>query len=257
MVRPFFCFWYNRYTEMGKMQKVTVVLLTWKRIPKLKDTMTSLLNQTYKDFNIHISNGNLDFVEKINTYIKKLRSEVPITVSHDGNDKFTFRRFEVCQRLVSDGTDIVLFIDDDVIIPDNYVEMCLNQYEPKTYKSGYAWNFQDGGSDYYNKRTRRYDNEEIIHYCGTAMSMIDASIFLDDNLINNAPEASYKIEDLWLSYYADSILGWKLQYLDLPGASVIATDGVSLARQVLYDKVNKKTFLKQLIELGWNIKDNK
>lgn len=241
------------------MQKVTVVILTWKRIPKLKDTMMSLLNQTNKDFNIHISNGNLQVVEKIDTYIKKLRliSDMQISVSHDGNDKFTFRRFDVCQRLANDGTEIVLFIDDDVTIPDNYVEMCLNQYEPKSYKSGYAWNFQDGGSDYYNKRTRRYDNDEIIHYCGTAMSMIDASIFLDDNLINTAPESSYKIEDLWLSYYVDSILGWKLEYLDLPGASVVAADGVSLARQVLNDTVNKKTFLKQLIELGWNIKDHK
>lgn len=233
--------------------KVTVVLLTWKRIPKLKDTLTSLLNQTYKDFNIHISNGNLDYVEKINTHIKKLNSAIPITVSHDGNDRFTFRRFDICKKLAESGTDIVLFIDDDVTLPENYVEMCLGQYEPKTYKSGYAWNFQEGGSNYYEKRTRRYDNDEVIHYCGTAVSMIDASIFLNDGLISEAPESSYKIEDLWLSYYANSVLGWKLEYLDLPGTTVGGSDAVSLAREVLRDPMNKAEFLRYLIGLGWKL----
>lgn len=222
------------------------------RLSNLKGTLKSLLNQTYNDFNIHISNGNLTVKDTLDGYVQKLGSD-RITVSHDGNSRYTFRRFDVCKRLAEAGTEIVLFIDDDVLIPNDYVEQCLNQYEPQTYKSNYAWNFQDGGSDYYYKRTRRYDNEERIHYCGTAASMVDASIFLIPGVVQDAPESSLKIEDLWMSYYADHILGWKLSYMNLNEVSIGGSDNVSLARQVLHDPTNKATFLKELVATGWDL----
>jgi len=234
------------------MREVAVVLLTWQRLHNLRKSLEMLFKQDYKEFDVFVSNGNLsqsDVVEKqVQRYIDKGLS---VQLAHDGNDLFTFRRFSVGKRLASLGYKIVLFIDDDVSFPETYINHCLNQYEPKTYKSGFAWEFTQNGSNYYKYRKRLYNNKRKVHYCGTAVSMIDASIFLDNGLIDTAPEVALKIEDLWLSFYANKVLGWKLMYMEVPGISIAGSDNVALFKELLQTKENKAYFLRQLVEMGW------
>ena len=122
--------------------KVAIVLLTWQRINNFKLTLQQLLNQDYKDFDIYVSNANLstNAVAGMEKYVKYYTGKgLRITLSHDGNDTYAFRRFTVGKRLAEDGYDVVMFIDDDVTVPGTYVSKCLLQYEPKSYKSGFAW----------------------------------------------------------------------------------------------------------------------
>lgn len=240
---------------MSKDLNVYVVLLTWRRIPFLKKTLEFLYNQTYKDFTIHITNGNIPRSGSVDRIADLYRQRgLKIDVSHDGNDIFAFRRFTVGKQLAEAGADVVLFIDDDIVFPANYIENCLSQYEPKTYKSGFAWSFQRGGEDYYRFRTRHWDNNQTIHYCGTGIGMIDASIFLQPGLLD-APEEAYKIEDLWLSYYAQHVLKWKLLYMNTPGVTIGGADNVALFKDILASKYNKADFLRLLIsKYGWKIK---
>ena len=161
----------------------------------------------------------------------------------------------IAYKLAEAGYDIVMFIDDDVTFPTSYISRCLDQYEPKSYKSGFAWILHHKGSSYYKHRTRVYDNEKQVHYCGTGFSMIDASIFLDPGLIKKAPRAAYKIEDLWLSFYAQHIKKWKLAYMHTPGVVLAGADSVALYKQIQTDPVNKTDFLHQLVKRGWKLPD--
>ena len=237
--------------------KVAIVLLTWQRINNFKLTLQQLLNQDYKDFDIYVSNANLssNAVAGMEKYAKYYTGKgLRITLSHDGNDTYAFRRFTVGKRLAEDGYYVVMFLDDDVTVPGTYVSKCLLQYEPKSYKSGFAWLLHRKGSSYYQHRTRVWDNRRQVHYCGTGFSMIDASIFLDPGLLK-APEAAYKIEDLWLSYYVQHVKKWKLAYMETPGVQLGGADSVALYKQVQTDPVNKTVFLHELVKLGWKIPD--
>ena len=238
--------------------KTVIVLLTWQRISGLKHTLEGLSNQTYKDFDIHISNGNLDgsAMSVIEKYVRFYKQKgLRIQVTHDGNDIYAFRRFTVGKKLYESGYDVVMFIDDDIKFPQTYVENCLSQYEPKTYKSGFTWTFFHKGSSYYKYRERIYKNDgPPIHYCGTGISMIDSSIFKEDGLFN-APDGAYKIEDLWLSYYAQHVLGWRLMYMETPKVLIGGSDSVALFKQIQKDQYNKNHFLQELVKMGWKIPD--
>jgi glycosyltransferase involved in cell wall biosynthesis len=235
-----------------KNVRITVVLLSWQRIGNLKRTLQSLSEQTFNNFEVFISNGNLRGAKNVNDYAKLFSDRLKIRVSHDGNEMFAFRRFSVGKRLATEGTDIILFIDDDVVFGEDYLENCLRYYEPKSYKSGFAWSFQNGGKDYYGQRTRILDYDSKVHYCGTGVSIIDASIFLDEGLIKKAPPESYKIEDLWLSYYAQHIKKWKLGYIEMKNVTIGGADSVALYKKIITDKKNgqsidKADFLRLLV----------
>lgn len=237
---------------MGGKYKVTIVLLTWQRLSALPKMLTSLQNQTYQNFNIRISNANLVKFQYVENVAKKFDGRLDIEVSHEGNDKFAFRRFTVGKDLAERGTNIILFIDDDVSIPNDYVEQCLRYYEEKSYKSGFAWRIDRGGMDYYKYRTRIHDPNQKVHYCGTGLGMIDASIFLDPRLIQHAPPESIKIEDLWLSYFAQRVLKWKLAPIPQENVILGGGDSVALYKQIIKEKhiekaPDKADFLRLLV----------
>lgn len=235
-------------------KRVAVVVLVWQRIHFLHKTLKSLTEQSTKDFKVFLSNGNLPRSEEVEKHANFYRKQgLDVEVSHDGNDLFAFRRLSVGKRLAQEGYEIILFIDDDVIFPETYVEGCVAQYEPSTYKSGFTWTFQRNGENYYKYRTRVHNNEKRIHYCGTGIAMIDSSIFLKDGLINDAPEGAIRIEDLWLSFYADHVLGWKLMNMRTPNVKVGGSDAVALYKELLQSEYNKAHFLRDLVAMGWNL----
>ena len=236
--------------------KVAVVLLTWQRLSRLQFSLKSLSRQSHKDFDVIISNANMTShaMRVIEKYAKIYRMQgLSIAVRHDGNKEYAFRRFYVGKDLYDQGYDVVMFLDDDVSVPNTYIENCLKQYEPKTYQSGFTWLLYNRGKNYYKFRKRVYSNKNTIHYAGTGFSMIDASIFGDRDLIEKAPPAAIKIEDLWLSYYVSLKRGWSIRYMEAPGVSLGGSDSVALWRSVQRDDVDKADFLKQLIEMGWKI----
>lgn len=239
-------------SAMKGKYKVTIVLLTWQRLSSLNGMLNSLSNQSYKNFDVRISNANLIKFEYVESVAKKFDGHLDIEVSHEGNDKFAFRRFSVGKDLAERGTNIILFIDDDVKIPNDYVEQCLRYYEEKSYKSGFAWTLDRGGSNYYQHRTRIHNPSQRANYCGTGLGMIDAAIFLDPRLISQAPPEALKIEDLWLSYFAQRVLKWKLSPIPMENVILGGADNVALYRQVLKEKgtikaPDKTDFLRLLV----------
>lgn len=236
------------------MSDTAIVLLTWQRIRGLKETLKMLSDQTYDDFDVYISNANLRASQNVESIAKTFNGKMDIWVRHDGNDYYAFRRMFVGRYLAEQGYKTILFIDDDIRFDKHYVQNVMHHWEPKTYKSGYAWNIT--GKDYYTERSRVNDGKSRIKYCGTGISMVDASIFLEDGLVFDYPQGALKVEDLWLSFYVDHVMKrkkWKLKYMHLPNVVIGGADNVALHKQIQKDSYTKADFLGELVEMGWKV----
>lgn len=227
-------------------------MLTWQRLSKLPGSLEMLCNQTNKDFSLYISNSNLDEISRVEELVAPFKEKLNINLTHDSNEMYSFRRLVIGKDLALKGFDAVLFLDDDVLIPQNYIEQCLSYFEPNSYKSAYAWQFLENGQNYYRSRIRITKTDSKVHYCGTAVSIVDAKIFLNNDLLSAKDEA-HKIEDLWMSYYADHVLKWKLEYIPIEGLTIGGNDPVALSKVVKRNRNNKAVFLRKLVSLGWKL----
>lgn len=105
----------RKVTELFTVdKKVTIVLMTWKRIPLLHETLRDLSQQTYKHFDLHISNGNLDSSKEVDKIVKSYSKLLKISTFHDGNEYKSFRRFFAAKRAAEAGSEVILFLDDDI-----------------------------------------------------------------------------------------------------------------------------------------------
>lgn len=231
--------------------RAAVILLSWQRPQGTYQNLVDLNNQTVEGFKVIISNSNPLISNKLNSYKAKFPN-LDIDVRDESNDYMSFRRFFIAKEMAEMGIDVIFFIDDDIMIPRNYIERSLDSFHPRTYSSSYAWTLDDGGSDYYKKRTRVFDNESNIKYCGAGIAMIDASIFLQEGLFD-APKEAYGIDDLWLSYYCDHVAKYKLTYLDSKNVSIGGGDSVALHRSIARQSYTKKDFLIDLVNRGWSV----
>jgi hypothetical protein len=238
------------------MKRVAVIVLTWERPHLLHKTLFSLSKQTNKSFDVYISNSNIKnkrFVDKTSLVYK---NKLNIKTEHVSNEYFCFRRFFLAKKLYEEGTEIIVFLDDDITIPDDYIEKCLAQYEPQSYKSWWAWNFNGKPYKYVKDRTRIQDPTVKVDYCGTGVSIIDASIFADKGLFD-CPKEAYEMDDLWISYFTSHVRKWRLSYLDIDGVKLGGDDSVALFRKIMQDKTSprykKLDFLEKLRSFGWKV----
>jgi len=182
-----------------------IIMCTWKRINKLQQTIDLLNIQTNKDFTFFIWNNNSSIVNQVNKLTEQYKW---IFVKHSPTNVGGIGRFYYA-REINDKYDKIIFIDDDQIFKNTFVEDMLNNYEVKTIKSWYSWTFNS--DDYFDRN--KINNGENAHYCGTGICLIDSSAFNNDELFNNIPSEYAFIEDLWLSYFVTNILNWKAKGL--------------------------------------------
>ena len=229
-------------------KKVAVILLTWKRLHMLNETLQSLASQTYKDFVLHISHGDASTFNDLKEIVTRYEDRLAITYSLGSNDKFCFRRYDYARQLAQDGVEVIFFLDDDLIIPNNHIELGIGQYKPKTYQSSWAFKFLDSPPKY-NNRKRIQQKDITPDHCGPGMSMIDSSIFLSDDFFNNDLIVnSYQFDDIWISYFVKNF-GWNLEYLEST-IQLKPLDDVAMYPNL---KKYKEVFARKLYDAGWNI----
>lgn len=239
--------------------KVAIILLTYGRIDLLPLTLSMLDKQTYKDFDLYISNGNYEQEDIVKDYALQFK-DLNVTVLETSNKFISFRRFFNAYRLRQKHSyDVFLFLDDDIVFENSYVEKALNQYEPKTYKSWWAWSL-DGASDKpYRDRSRVMNvNESKVDYCGPGVSIVDASIL--DNIGLFKPLGNiYHIDDVWMSYFVSCKMpGWKLGFLDVPANFNMerADDHNALWKKTIIGQdglMTKEEYVSRLIKSGWKL----
>ena len=98
---------------------ISVIIPTYRREDPLKDTLDDLLKQDYPDFEVLVIDQTATHSPAIQSYLENLANQHKISwyrldwASLPGARNYGVRRAQ---------GDIVLFIDDDVRLPDNYLK---------------------------------------------------------------------------------------------------------------------------------------
>jgi hypothetical protein len=227
-------------------KNTALIVLTYERISTFESITKKLELQTNKDYDLFIYNSGPHF-KSIEIISQKIFKETSYNLLHTDINEGCWRRYELARELAQNGYKRVLFLDDDIIIPSNYIDLALKQYEQNTYKSWWAWDLM-GGNNYDTDRVRVLDKDIPANYCGAGVSIIDSSIFLDNNFFNIPIEETKWMDDIWLSFYSKNVLGWNISYLDIPKISFSdsASDSNALYKKIDQDGIigiNKKDYL--------------
>lgn len=182
---------------------IAIIMCCWKRIDKLPQTFKQLEAQRDQDFVLYLWNNNPDNKVAIQDAIGK--TELKVYAYHSENNVGGIGRFYYAKQIVANH-EIVVFIDDDQIFNENMTAIFRANYDENAVKSRWAFRFQ---STNYWDRFKPVETNQPVHYCGTGGLVIPAKVFKDPKLFD-FPVRFLFVEDLWLSYYCDAVLGMKL-----------------------------------------------
>ena len=181
-------------------------MCTYIRFENLKTTLGCIQKQTNKDFDFYIVD-NSNRHTKLLGYLEKFGNGIDISVHNYHNEFKQFARFVLARDLAEQGYEKIIFIDDDEIIPDTFIQDCYDQYEPDKVKS--FWSHMV--DKIYNSKVK-LEKDECGNYAGTGGLICNSSLFLNDDFFD-CPEDYWIIDDLWLSFYILKHTKLKIQEL--------------------------------------------
>jgi glycosyltransferase involved in cell wall biosynthesis len=183
-------------------------MCTYIRFENLSGTLDCINNQTNKDFDFYIvDNSNQN--EKLLKYLDKFKGNLNISVHNYLNEFKQFARFLLARDLAEQGYKKIIFIDDDEIIPNTFIQECHKQYEKKYIKSFWAHKI-----NLKYKKKIKIEGDELGNYAGTGGLVCDAKLFLNEDFFD-CPEEYWIIDDLWLSYYVLKFTEYKIKELKI------------------------------------------
>jgi hypothetical protein len=188
--------------------KTAVIFLTYVRLEYIPQTAECFKNQTNKDFDLYISNNSPmqdKCVEKIKKYLSDIGTNV--YVRNDNNEYKIFSRFYMAKELEAEGYEKIIFLDDDEIFPDTFIQECYDQYEEDVVKTFWAHRIE---SIY--KRKVKLEGNELGNYAGGGGLVCSSKVFTNEELFN-CPEKYMIVDDLWLSYCLLKFTDYKIKTL--------------------------------------------
>lgn len=195
--------------EFKGKSKTAVILCTYRRLEYFAETSRCLKDQTNTDFDLYIAN-NSDNETKLTKSVTKFLHDAPFNtyVENFFNEFKPFSRFLIARDLAKEGYEKIIFIDDDEILSQHFIQNCYDQYEENSFKSFYAHIVKD---NYWKKQ--KLHKKQLGNYAGTGGLVCNAKFFLDDDFFG-CPEEFYIIDDLWLSYYILRYTDYTIKLLD-------------------------------------------
>ena len=168
-----------------------------KENPVNENCVGSILNQTYKDFQIVVPMGNTDkeweYPEKVKVYTTKAKSFHTIM-------KSALRKVE---------GDAVIFLNHNVVLPENYLEMLDLHFHPYEKPICYSSYTSDYGDNENQIVSREYNKAQLWRSCYIPMStMIIAKNVLDEMRFNKDFDYLY-----WWNFVADIALNWEFTFI--------------------------------------------
>lgn len=226
--------------------KIGVIMCTWKRISKLKQTLRLLNLQDNLNFKFHIWNNNRSIKSDIDEIISSENYKFSIEVYHSDENVGGIGRFYYAQK-VKDDFDAFIFIDDDQTFDRTMIDRFINAFEENKLKSRWAWRFI--GEKYHTRQKVSLGCKKV-HYCGTGGMVVPSKVFNSQEVFNIPKEYQF-IEDLWLSYVCDKVLGMTLESIKDDGFIMQVADGKDQYNKL---KGKKDDFMKYLRTVkNWEI----
>lgn len=206
--------------SLDQDNQIHIIMCCWKRVHNLSKQIDNLIHQTVSHMiHLHLINNNKNEKQNIDTIIRHKQNTnqyIKITCKHYDNTYNCFQRhFYIRDILLKDNMiKYVIFIDDDQIFPNDWVERLWSRRESKIYTGWYTKTWRNN-KDYWNgsiitlenNMTNELPHMDLCHYIGPGGSLIDTFIFHPHSLLWNVsiiPEQFnvYEMDDIWLSYVA-------------------------------------------------------
>lgn len=225
-----------------------VIMCVWKRVEGFEKTIKQLNSQTHKDFKLFIWNNNSDLEDQ---FVKLLQTHATFKYEFytSPNNIGGFGRFKYADKIrrTQGLIDYCVFIDDDQDFDSNLLSTFLSEARPNTILSQWGWEFTRLW--YYGTDARRERLPgQTVHYAGTGGMIADMRVFNSNGLFD-CPIDYWFVEDLWLSFYANHNLNFKLHK-----SAAIMKNGDDIHSLYRVVKDVKTPMLIDLVNnFGWNI----
>jgi Glycosyl transferase family 2 len=220
---------------------VPIVLCVWRRPERLATTLASLAAQTHASVNLWIWNNNPELRLFVDETVAGV-TDFHVDVVHCTRNIGGFGRFYIAQR-VAHAYPHVVFLDDDQVPAPDFVECLVGEFRPKTVRG--AWAFRFRGTRSYWDRVAAAPGERV-KFCGNGGMICDTQVFLETGVFK-CPRRFWFVEDLWLSYYVDHVLGWPLFK---SGATIVKEPDDQGQFHSLV--ATKDIMLRYLVRRGWD-----
>jgi hypothetical protein len=222
-------------------------MCVWKRLDGFIQTIRQLNLQTFKDFKLFVWNNNPELDSEFRTALKnhaKFKYEFYSSEKNVGG----FGRFFYAKQIRrSRGLlDYCVFIDDDQEFGPDTIQIFMNEAQPNTILSQWSWQFTT--LQYYGESRLQRLPGETVHYAGTGGMVADMRVFDSEDLFK-CPKEYWFVEDLWLSYYANHILNYKL----LKSAAVIKNGDDQHSLYKIVKDVKTPMLIDLITNKGWDI----
>lgn len=228
--------------EYHPKPRVIVVMCTWNRPELFEMTVDCLEQQTGVVPVLYVWNNNLDNQQHLDKVAASSRLE--IVIHHHHENIGGFGRFYQAKKLADDN-EYVVFIDDDQVFGPDTLLTLYAEARPRTVYGWWAFQFTSKTPSYWFRR--RIKPGQRAHYIGTCGMIVDASIFKDERLYE-CPAEFWFIEDLWLCFIANHVLGW-----DLIATSAEFEAVLDMKNQAPGLLTKKTKLLRHLVKEGWSI----
>jgi len=215
-------------------EDIHIIMCSYKRVCNIPNILKSLDNQSVSSsIHLHLLNNNNQEIDNLNNIINTASTNIKKTLKHYNNENNVFERFIYTKELYKMGILYVIYIDDDMVYESKWVEKMYNMRQPKHFITWYVKLFKHKNHqiDYknasndtillnYNKDSviknddvRKNTNTKYMYgnYGGPGGSIIDTSIF-DNNDFFKLPHEDIKLmDDIWISYYLIGKLNWTIK----------------------------------------------
>jgi hypothetical protein len=185
--------------------RVPVIVCLWKRQFRLPSILAMVARQSVP-CDLYLWNNDPAAASAIAAAVADAApTPMRVAVANSETNIGGFGRFFWARELAADHPYVV-FVDDDELISDESVATFLAAARPGRILS--AWGFR------FTQRRNYWRREPVAagepaKYCGTGGMVADSSVFTDDRLFR-CPLSYWFCEDIWLSYFASTALGWGL-----------------------------------------------
>jgi hypothetical protein len=231
------------WIEVRPPREIAVVMCVFRRPQRLGKTLEMLSAQRGCDVKLHIWNNNPDIQPEVDRAVAE--SSLSVAVRHSDRNIGGFGRFTFARELAA-RYDRVVMIDDDEDFTAYFLACLEREFKPHRIVAFWAWILQDP-NNYWDRTSPRRGGR--VKYCGTGGLVCPTSIFMDDGLFD-CPARYRFVEDLWLSYYAETVCGWKLYKTKYEENISLISDEHDLWPSI---SEVKQEFLHYLLERGWSL----